>query len=504
MSKSDAEGSYIALLDPPDVIRKKIARATTDSERTIVFDEKPPGYLQPADDLRIAERPEPRADRGRVRGQRLQGVQGGAGRPVSPRWSRSSGATPRSPPTRSISTTARRRSREGAPARRADPAHRQGAASASCRPVPYVEYTGKVSSRMSLLCHTGSGRADSSAAGDASVGRSLVPVWREIHADLETPVSAYLKLARATAIRLLARKRRGRRAARALLLRRRRSLSGAPRPRDGIAEYSWLRGERAGTVERAPAQTRSRPPGLSWNGVRWRACPACRASPAARSAISPTRPPRATSRRSRSPTRSAGPARSPLLLQRYPRSPSITRATARSCSPTPSLDADGDGDQAALCRGPRPPGRHAATSRKADCHASRRHARVRGRTAIPRRCQSSSAATRRESSAAYEPPSRASRNISARATVSRSSCRGASPGHSRLRPSPSIARCARSIPRPTCSTSRWATSPLLGASPETARTGRDGEVVHSSHRRHAPARRRSGRDAALKRELLRR
>jgi tryptophanyl-tRNA synthetase len=45
MSKSDAEGSYIALLDPPDVVRKKIARATTDSERTIVFDENRPGIF---------------------------------------------------------------------------------------------------------------------------------------------------------------------------------------------------------------------------------------------------------------------------------------------------------------------------------------------------------------------------------------------------------------------------------------------------------------------------
>ncbi len=43
MSKSEAEGSYISLLDPPDVIRKKIARATTDSQRTIVFDESRPG-----------------------------------------------------------------------------------------------------------------------------------------------------------------------------------------------------------------------------------------------------------------------------------------------------------------------------------------------------------------------------------------------------------------------------------------------------------------------------
>jgi tryptophanyl-tRNA synthetase len=39
MSKSGGEASYIALLDTPDVIRRKIARATTDSQRAIVFDE---------------------------------------------------------------------------------------------------------------------------------------------------------------------------------------------------------------------------------------------------------------------------------------------------------------------------------------------------------------------------------------------------------------------------------------------------------------------------------
>jgi tryptophanyl-tRNA synthetase len=43
MSKSESEGSYISLLDPPDDIRKKIARATTDSQRAIVFDESRPG-----------------------------------------------------------------------------------------------------------------------------------------------------------------------------------------------------------------------------------------------------------------------------------------------------------------------------------------------------------------------------------------------------------------------------------------------------------------------------
>ncbi|MDD5339199.1 MAG: tryptophan--tRNA ligase [Dehalococcoidales bacterium] len=44
MSKSEeAPNHAIALLDPPDVIQKKIMRATTDSETTVVFDEKRPG-----------------------------------------------------------------------------------------------------------------------------------------------------------------------------------------------------------------------------------------------------------------------------------------------------------------------------------------------------------------------------------------------------------------------------------------------------------------------------
>ncbi len=43
MSKSGGEPSYIALLDAPETIRKKVARATTDSQRTILFDETRPG-----------------------------------------------------------------------------------------------------------------------------------------------------------------------------------------------------------------------------------------------------------------------------------------------------------------------------------------------------------------------------------------------------------------------------------------------------------------------------
>lgn len=45
MSKSGADASYIALLDKPEVLRKKVARATTDSQRTIVFDESRPGIF---------------------------------------------------------------------------------------------------------------------------------------------------------------------------------------------------------------------------------------------------------------------------------------------------------------------------------------------------------------------------------------------------------------------------------------------------------------------------
>ena len=44
MSKSDAEDSYIAILDAPDVIRRKFKRAVTDSEAEIRFDpENKPG-----------------------------------------------------------------------------------------------------------------------------------------------------------------------------------------------------------------------------------------------------------------------------------------------------------------------------------------------------------------------------------------------------------------------------------------------------------------------------
>ena len=44
MSKSDPEDTYIAILDKPEIIRKKIRRAVTDSDNSVVFDpENKPG-----------------------------------------------------------------------------------------------------------------------------------------------------------------------------------------------------------------------------------------------------------------------------------------------------------------------------------------------------------------------------------------------------------------------------------------------------------------------------
>ena len=112
----------------------------------------------------------------------------------------------------------------------------------------------------------------------------LSPVWREVAADLDTPVSAYLKLASGRYGYLLERVEGGERLARY-------SFVGTDpylvlRVRDGVATYRWLSGARAGTVERAPCADPLEAVRPSWSGVRWRrgAWPAALLS-AARSAI---------------------------------------------------------------------------------------------------------------------------------------------------------------------------------------------------------------------------
>src|SRR5258707_7177570 len=82
------------------------------------------------------------------------------------------------------------------------------------------------------------------APPDGGQSATLVPVWREIPTDLETPVSAYLKLARGPYGYLLESVEGGERLARF-------SFVGADpylvlRVRAGVAEYRWLAGARGG------------------------------------------------------------------------------------------------------------------------------------------------------------------------------------------------------------------------------------------------------------------
>ena len=58
MSKSDPNpNSRINLLDDPKTIKQKIARATTDSERLVTFDENRPGIYNLLMHLPVADRP---------------------------------------------------------------------------------------------------------------------------------------------------------------------------------------------------------------------------------------------------------------------------------------------------------------------------------------------------------------------------------------------------------------------------------------------------------------
>jgi anthranilate synthase component 1 len=96
--------------------------------------------------------------------------------------------------------------------------------------------------------HTATAAAEESSQGERRP--VLSPVWREVAADLDTPVSAYLKLASGRYGYLLESVEGGERLARY-------SFVGADpylvlRVRDGVATYRWLAGSRAGALERAP------------------------------------------------------------------------------------------------------------------------------------------------------------------------------------------------------------------------------------------------------------
>jgi anthranilate synthase component 1 len=99
--------------------------------------------------------------------------------------------------------------------------------------------------------------ADGHRAGARSIpqagehgGAPLRPVWREVPADLETPVSAYLKLSHGRYSFLLESVEGGERLARYTFVGTDPYL--VLRVRDGVAEHHWLAGPRAGSVRRAP------------------------------------------------------------------------------------------------------------------------------------------------------------------------------------------------------------------------------------------------------------
>ena len=73
MSKSaGSENSYIAVMDAPDVIRRKIRRAVTDSGTEVRGGPGQAGAHQPARHLRRARRRVHRRHRGALRGQGLR------------------------------------------------------------------------------------------------------------------------------------------------------------------------------------------------------------------------------------------------------------------------------------------------------------------------------------------------------------------------------------------------------------------------------------------------
>ena len=98
MSKSaDAAGS-VYLLDPPDVVRRKVARAVTDSETGPDAVRRSPDKPGVTNLLDILEACGGSADGHRhLRRAQARGHRRGGGR----RWSRSRSGTPTSPPTRS-------------------------------------------------------------------------------------------------------------------------------------------------------------------------------------------------------------------------------------------------------------------------------------------------------------------------------------------------------------------------------------------------------------------
>ena len=260
----------------------------------------------------------------------------------------------------------------------------------------------------------------------------------DIAGDLDTPVSAFMKLGRLRAA-LPAGERRGRRAAGALLLHRlRRRPGGAARSRRACRSARERcpvpadeRGAARRAARRAARARRSRSP----------TSPACR-SPAAWSAMRPTTW-CATSSACRRARRA--PSGVPALHYVAPRSLLVFDHLTRGIA---LLHAGTEDERQRAAQGSDP----GAARRRCPTAAAP------GSYSPPRR------PTRRDDYMARRAGAR--RNTSPPATSTSWCCRRASrAGTSSIRSRP-IARCASSIPLPTCTTARSGDVTVVGSSPE--------------------------------------
>ena len=307
---------------------------------------------------------------------------------------------------------------------------------------------------------------------------NLCPLYCEVPADLETPVSAYLKVARGRYSFLL------------------ESVEGGER----LARYSFIGTE--------PYRTLRSGDGVSGDGSAGDPLIAVEAGAGALQARDGAGPAALHRRRRRLPglrgrallraarahgartTRSACPKRlhvhghaarlRPPAAQDQGRQPLPPRRRHRGGVP-----AGGLADRGA--------GRRASRSRWTSCPT----------VPAPASADDAGRHLQHDARGASQRPCSRRRSTSSPATSSRSCCRSASSGRPRRTPSTSTAPCARSTRRPTCTTSTSARLQLVGTSPEMLVRVEDGKIdYHPIAGTRPPRRRRRPRTTRSKRSCV--
>ena len=292
---------------------------------------------------------------------------------------------------------------------------------------------------------------------------NLIPVSREILADLETPVSAFLKIHRG-AVRLPPRERAGRRAVGALQLPRHRAGARAARSAATTVEVETPRTastERRTTddpLERAAARcsaayragARRRAAALLGGAVGYLGYDVVRAF-------------------ERLPARAADDLGLPDVCMMLVREPARLRQRRRRRSRSSSHARPRRRDAAG--RAPTTRRSRASTRWSRACGAGRCAAEA------PRGDEPRRAAVQHDAGRVPGGSSSARRSTSAPATSSRSCCRSASSCRCAAAPFDVYRACAPSTRRRTCSTCALGAQALAGASPEVMVRVEDGEVT---------------------------